>query len=108
MNRMNNNMMDMIMNNMNQLNMMMSMLNNANNINNNSNNFNNLVNQKGNNNEVNNDLDGEKLTIFFQRNKKSDYANFKIGIICKYNELVKDVLDRYSFKANEKKDDLLS
>ena len=49
------------------------------------------------------------ITIIFQRNKKNENENvdFRIKIICKYDELVKDILDRYCFKTNEKKDDLL-
>ena len=100
------------MNNMNQLQqMMMEMMKNENNNNNYNNNinFNNSVNQNNNNDENNNDLNDEKLTIIFQRNKKNENENvdFRIKIICKYDELVKDILDRYCFKTNEKKDDLL-
>ena len=93
---------------------MMGMMNNQNNQNNqnnnnninNNNNFNNSGNQNVNNNEENN-LDDEQLSLLFQRSKKNDKVDFKIKIICKYNELVKDVLDRYCFKTNEKKEDLL-
>ena len=79
--------------------------NNNNNINNN-NNLNKPINQNDNNNEDNN-LDPDQLSIIFQRNKKDDKVDFKIKIICKYNELVRDVLNRYCFKTNEKKKNLL-
>ena len=107
MNGMNANMMEMMMNNMNQLQkMMMNMMNNANNNNKNIN-FNNLVNQNNNNNEVNNDLNDEQLTIVFQRNKRSDKIDFIIKIVCKYDDLVNDVLNRYCLKTCERRDDLL-
>ena len=110
MNGMGMNTMINMMNNMNQLQkMMMEMMKNENNNYNNNINFNNSVNQNNNNYENNNDLNDEKLTIIFQRNKKNENENvdFRIKIICKYDELVKDILDRYCFKTNEKKDDLL-
>ena len=94
-----------MMNNMNQLQkIMMDMMKNSNNNYNNYNNniiFNNSVNKNNNNNEDNNNLNDEKLTIIFQRNKKNENADFRIKIICKYDELVKDILDRYCFKTNE-------
>ena len=122
MNQMNNNnmggmMMNAMINNLNQMNyMMLAMIannqnnnnnqNNQNNTNNNQNNTN--INQNNTNNNQNNDnLTDDKLTIVFKRNKKDDKVDFIIKIICTDNELVKDVLDRYCFKTNEKKEDLL-
>ena len=123
MNMMNQNNMNMMMNqnsmnNTSMMNMMiamrnieqfnMMMMNNFNNVNNNNNfNINNIVNQNYSNNEFDNNLDDEQLNIYFQRNKKNDNIEFKIRIICKYDELVKDVIDRYCFKTNEKKEELL-
>jgi len=98
------NMMMVMMNNQNNQNNQNSQ-NNNNNINNN-NNFNNSGNQNVNNNEENN-LDDDQLTIDFQRNKKNDVVDFKIKIICKFNDLIKDVLNRYCFKTNEIKENLL-
>ena len=81
--------------------------NTVNNNNFNNNNFNNQVNQTNDNNNIENcsDLD-DKLNILFKRNKKNA-IDFEIRIICKDDELVGDIIDRYCFKTNEDKKDLL-
>ena len=47
------------------------------------------------------------VTIIFKRNKKNGDVDFIIKIICKEDELVKDIIDRYCFKTDQKKEDLL-
>ena len=109
-NNMNNSgIMNEMINSMNQMNnMVMTMIyQNLKNNTVNNNNFNNQVNQTNdnNNNENCSDLD-DKLTILFKRNKKN-VVDFEIRIICKDDELVGDIIDRYCFKTNENKKDLL-
>ena len=60
-----------------------------------------------NNNMNSNNMNNDELAIVFKRNNDKDKTQFTIKIICKYDELVKDVFDRYCFKTNEKKKDLL-
>jgi len=111
MNQMNNMMMTMIyqnlQNNANNCNNN-NLNNNNNNFNNNNNNFNNQVNQTNDNNndEDNCDLD-DKLTIIFKTNKKDGSLDFVIKIVCKEDELVEDIINRYCFKTNQKKENLL-
>ena len=45
--------------------------------------------------------------LFKRTSKKVEKKNFKITVICKGDELVNDVIQRYCFKTNEKKEDLL-
>ena len=52
-------------------------------------------------------MNSDELELVFRKNKDKDNTEFTIKIICKYDELVKDVIDRYCFKTNEKKRDLL-
>ena len=50
----------------------------------------------------------DKINLVFKRtSKKVEKKNFRITIQCKGNELVSDVIQRYCFKTNEKKEDLL-
>ena len=44
-----------------------------------------------------------QITLIFRRNKKEKNIDFTIKIICKIDELVKNVLDRYCFKTMETK-----
>ena len=107
----NNMMMNMMMNNINQMNNILMGMIAEKNINNNNNYNNNQFQQENNNNETNNNNDlneiGNQITLVFRRNKKEDNIDFTIKIICKSDELVKDVLERYCFKTNENKTDLL-
>ena len=93
-----------MMANMNQLqNMMMGMIKNANtntNINNDNDNDKRIE-------KKNEEKDEAQLSIIFQKNKDKYNIDFKISIPCRYDDLVNDVLDRYCFKINEKKEDLL-
>ena len=50
----------------------------------------------------------DKISLLFKRtSKKVEKKNFQITIVCNRNELVSDVIQRYCFKTNEKKEDLL-
>ena len=114
-----------MINSMDQMNnMMMTMISerlknntnnyNNNNFNNNFNNNNNFSSQSNQSNDNNNNINNEnypdsdeKLTIIFMTNKKNGDLDFIIKIICKEDELVKDIIDRYCFKTDQKKEDLL-
>ena len=60
-----------------------------------------------NNQNIKEDND-EIWSIFFRRNERfEETKEFILRIDCRKNELVKDVIDRYLSKTNEKKEDLL-
>ena len=58
-------------------------------------------------NEENEDpSEDDQISLVFKRTKDNK-INFKITIICKKNEKVKDIINRYCFKTQENKDNLL-
>jgi hypothetical protein len=119
-NMMNNNMMmNNMMNNM-MMNRMMNMFNNmnmmVNNMMNNNNNFQNPQENSNINNSYNPNkkeepslpTEDEMISLLFKRNdKKTKKENFRITIICKKTDLISEVIKRYCFKTNEKKENLL-
>ena len=71
-----------------------------------------MTNNSNKNNDLNNSQNNknfeEELSIIFEKSfKDSANENRLEGVICKYNDLVKDVIDKYLLKTNQKKENLL-
>ena len=116
MNMMNNNninnfmMMNMIMNANQMMANIYQKLNQNNNNNNDINNINNNANTNTNSKVIENidNIEKDKISIFFHRqNRKNKQNNFKITILCLEDELISEVVKRYCHKTQENQNQLL-